>query len=273
MNKIVITNDPDHGTVKNLKPAFEALREYNIRITTAVFCTIEDSNCSLGKHCYKGETQALDNPEYRDFMLQLRDQGHEIAYHGYSQLSNNREQFELGLEIYKNVFGEYPYTYIEHGGHPENHPPDACKKERLDWLGSNPDSEYYVKDIVKNKVSCSWAHFNLLDGPEKWRGSEENLRPKQLEDLLYSEDGNDFFRRWRLFYLDKLAPQVSETDDSVFIGYTHFGYKGYIPMGPRFRLETWSTPHLAYRAAKAVRVNMDLGNMQCLTIKELIKSR
>ena len=115
----IITNDPDHGITKEYIPIFEELTNIGVKVTTAVFCKIEDfdeypdEHKSLAKHCYKNETHSLENPEYRDLMLKIKDLGHEIAFHGYSQISNTREQFEMGLEIYKNTFDEYPFVYIE----------------------------------------------------------------------------------------------------------------------------------------------------------------
>ena len=272
MNKFILTNDPDHGTVKNLKPAFDALREYEIKTTTAVFCTLEQDDSDLARSCYRGETGALDEPEYKDFMLQLKEEGHEIAFHGFSQISNTRSKFLEGLDMYKDIFGEYPHTYIEHGGHPEHHKPSACKRERLDWLGSVKDSEYYIKDIIESKIRCTWAYFDLLDGPEHWRGNAENLEPTCTTDLFHKESEIQLFRRSRLYYFDRLASKIKKTDESMFIGYTHFGYPGYRAHGPAYRLEMWNNLPLSRQAAKALRVNIDWCKMESTTIQEALRS-
>ena len=151
-SKFILVNDPDHSDFNRTKMVFSMLNEYKIKITSAVFCTMEKDDTELSKHCYKGETEALDNPEYAEFMLKQRELGHEIAFHGYSQISNKRSDFQKGLDIYRNVFGELPFTYVEHGGIPIHHKPEQCKKERLDWFGSVEDSDYFVKDLIQKNI-------------------------------------------------------------------------------------------------------------------------
>ena len=279
----ILINDPDHGRLSRLKKVFTQLNRWDIKVTTAVFCTLEEldespveifpgilqkpyrSNC-LSRHCYRGETGALDEPAYRDFMLEQRDNGHEIAYHGYSQISNTRDKFEKGLEMYKDIFGEYPFTYIEHGGIPIHHPPDGCKKERLDWLGSTPENEHYIKDIIKDKISCVWAYFALLDGPEGWRGSAANLTPKMDADLFCKEDDILLFRRWRSHYLNKLQSQFSSVEETTFIGYTHFGYDHYGQQG--YAIDDWRTQESCDLACRLLRDIIDMGNMRNKTLRQ-----
>ena len=272
--KFILTNDPDHGNLPRLKNVFNALNYYDIPITTAVFCTMEKDDSGLSRHCYRGETGALDEPEYRDFMLEQKERGHEIAFHGYSQISNRREKFIEGLEIYKEVFGEYPFTYMEHGGLPGHHPDTDCKKERIDWLGSEKDSIFYVKDVIKEKIKCVWARFDLLDGPELWtknpnpRGREQNLIPKQDSDLFYTEDNILFFKRWRTHYLNKMYHDLRNAKMCTFIAYTHFGYDAYAEKG--FIHDDWRTERSCMRSAKKIREIVDNCDMKILTVKDNI---
>ena len=129
--KIVITNDPDHGKIDDYKRVFSLLDRLNIKITTSFFFKIKNYDSDLSKHCYKDETHSLEEPAYKEFMQELYEDGHEIAFHGYSQISNTRDRFLEGLEIFKSTFGDYPYTYIEHGGNPKKHSIGMCKKETL----------------------------------------------------------------------------------------------------------------------------------------------
>jgi len=273
----ILTNDPDHGTLERMKNVFEALDRSNIVVTTAVFCTLENDGSDLASHCYRGETGALDEPEYRDFMLQLRDRGHEIAFHGYSQVSNKREKFEEGLEIYKDIFGEYPFTYMEHGGLPGHHPDSGCKKERLDWMGSKKGSDYYIEDIVRQKVKCVWGHFGLLDGPELWeknpnkRGDIENLRPKLDSDLFYKKDGVLFFKRWRTHYLRTMSAELKSSKESTFIGYTHFGYDGYARLGVAW--DDWRSRESCDNSSALLRRFIDESEMENSTLREHVVRR
>ena len=271
MNKrFILVNDPDHGTLERLKNVFNALNDNNILITTAVFCTLEEDDSNLSKHCYRGETGALDEPEYKEFMLEQKERGHEIAFHGYSQISNTREKFQKGLETYKEIFGEYPFTYIEHGGHPHNHPPGGCKKERLDWFGSDENSKYYIKDIVEDKISCIWAKFDLLDGPGQWRGKNSNLVPKRDSELFYKEGSLLHFKRWRSYYFESMFTTISLAKQTTFIAYTHFGYDGY---AKRYPIDNWTTADNCKHAAEKIRNMIDSASLENKTLKEHILDR
>ena len=146
MSYFVLTNDPDHGLLDDYRRIFRELGDRRILVTTAVFCVLKDDGSALARHCRQHETHCLADDAYRDFMLELRDHGHEIAFHGYSQASDTRDEFQRGLDIFRRTFGEYPRIYIEHGGHPRSHPPELCKRENLQVEGASPDSPHFVKD-------------------------------------------------------------------------------------------------------------------------------
>ena len=212
-----LTNDPDHGLTKDYAPILRGLAERNIFVTTAVFCTIRDDSSDLAKHCYRGETQSLEDPEYRDLILEARDLGHEIAYHGYSQVSDTREEFLLGLELFKEVIGAYPKVYIEHGGHPDRHPLGMCKKENLAVEGRDTSSRYYIEDVVREKFDLVWTHDYLLD---------HHRRPLPRREVFVVKDGITYFQRSRMLHLPEITRHLNDRDNTV-VGYTHFGYQGY----------------------------------------------
>ena len=254
---LAITNDPDHGRTEIYRPVFRELNCLGVRVSTAVFCTIEDDGSDLAKHCRPGETHSLADPAYRDLMIELYEEGHEIAFHGYSQVSNIREKFLEGLEIYKDIFGCYPFTYIEHGGNPTKHLPGMCKRETLAVEGMNPDSPYFIMDILRDRIGCVWAWHDLLEAD---RGD------KQINDLFYRRDGVLFFRRSRLHRLDRVIPNLVRYG-GCFIGYTHFGYNGY-PKTYRYRFENWTEPCLG-RAIKGLENILSRHEVINLTLEQL----
>jgi len=275
-NTFALINDPDHGTLSRLRNVFDALNSKNIKVTTAVFCTLENDNTALSKHCYRGETGALDEPEYADFMIEQREKGHEIAFHGYSQISNTREKFSKGLEIYKDIFGEYPFTYIEHGGDLKYHPASSCKMERLNWLGSTTDenSDYFIEDIIKDKINLTWAYFDLLDGPEiknknRSIGKIENLKPMKYEDLFYKKGDILLFKRWRSYYLDQMAPMYKQEENTMFLGYTHFGYDYYGING--YLSDNWVDRNTCFKTAEYLHDIINNYNFKNLTLKQIVQ--
>lgn len=271
---LILTNDPDHGLTRDYIPIFRELTNLGIKCTTAVFSTMSgfeeypSSPKTLAKHCYPGETNSLDDPEYRDLMLEIRDLGHEVGYHGYSQISNTREEFCRGLEIYKEVFKEYPFTYMEHGGNPfKGHPYEMCKRETLDMSGADPNSEHYVLDIIRERFGCTWAHHDLLDDKPYF---------VPLEETFYIKDNVQMFRRHRMHYLEDVISSESPaaphpTGDRLFVGYTHFGYVGYAPL-KHGTLEYWVGPGLSRAINKLEQIVID-HSPTSYTIKEYIEDK
>ncbi len=232
MGNFVLTNDPDHGLLPNYRKVFRELSRHEIFVTTSVFCTLKDDGSPLSRHCRANETDCLANDAYRDFMLELKDFGHEIAYHGYSQVSDTRDEFQEGIEQFHRALKEYPKIYVEHGGHPENQPPGMCKKENLKVQGSSPDSPHFVKDVVRDVFDLVWTHDYLLDGDDP---------PLPAKDIFQMQDGIRYFRRWALADVEELLTGLSGNRNTI-VGYTHFGYRGYEPRPwyrKPFRKESW----------------------------------
>ena len=254
---LVITNDPDHGRTDDYARVFGALSKIGLRVTTSVFCNVENDDSELARHCHRGDTHSLADSAYRDLMMELREQGHEIAFHGYSQVSNTRDKFIQGLETFKDIFGDYPFTYMEHGGNPLRHPPGMCKQESLALDGMNPESPYYVWDVIREKIGYVWAWHDLLD---------DDYGVKHAQDLFSHREGVTFFRRARLHYLDRMLNEVSR-QGGVFLGYTHFGYNGY-PKEPEFRFENWTGKNLQ-AALKGLEKILRRHQVTNLTLKEL----
>ena len=59
-----------------------------------------------------------------------------------------------------------------------------CKREALAMEGENKDSEYYIWDIIQQKLKCVWAKHQLFDG---------DYQPKFINAIFYKEDGIIFF--------------------------------------------------------------------------------
>ena len=270
---LIITNDPDHGITKDYIPIFKELSNLDIKVTTAVFADVEKredfpgKSRTLASHCYPGETNSLSDPHYRDLMLEIKDLGHEIAYHGYSQVNNTAEYFARGIEIYEDIFGEKPFTYMEHGGNPfKSHPPEMCKKETLDVLGKKKGSKYYVWDLIKESFGITWAHHELLDDDYDFVDTDK---------MFYMEGDNLMFRRHRMYYLETIldahGKDLSEEERKLFIGYTHFGYKGYSSL-PHGTLESWCGSSLPRAISKLEAIKKEY-NPKSYTLREYVEKK
>jgi len=217
MKYFVLTNDPDHGLYNHYAIVLRRLAKNNIFVTTSVFSTLKEDGSPLARHCYHGDTSSLENKKYCELMFRAMEMGHEIAYHGYSQVSDTRDEFMQGIEIFKKILGYYPKIYIEHGGHPEKHPIGMCKRECLALEGDLETSEYYIGDILRKEFDLVWTHNYLLD---------DLKRPLPLKDIFERNSGIHFFKRWRMYFFNQIKSEIDEINNT-FVGYTHFGYQGY----------------------------------------------
>ena len=267
MSHFVLTNDPDHGLLDDYRRVFRELGSRGIVVTTAVFCVLKDDGSALARHCRENETHCLADDAYRDFMLELRDQEHEIAFHGYSQVSDTRDEFQRGLEMFRGAFGEYPKIYVEHGGHPRSHPPELCKRENLQVEGASPGSPHFVKDLVRDVFDAVWTHDHLLDGVHE---------PLPAADVFRVEDGIRYFRRWRMKDVEKVASNLTGARNTI-VGYTHFGYRGYENryfvnnlLNRPSRLEWWSERSSHRTAAHLARL-LDRHGLRSVTLSELLE--
>ena len=274
----VLSNDPDHGLLENDEIAFNALNKIGIKLTHAVFCKLENDGSPLSRHCNIKETSSLSDSKYVDFLLRMRDKGNEIAFHGYSQISNTREKFCEGLEIYKSKFGDYPYTYIEHGGILGRHSEGMVKKESLSYMGSDPNSKYYIKDVVESKIKCLWERKGGL-----FDEANPDWKVKSKKDVVFFKDGLARIKRHRMANFDRCSYLQELADkEGVFMGYTHFGYRG---LESRFNksflniptfvkditLDCYHGKYRSHRAAKRLEQIKNEYGFESMTIRSFIE--
>jgi len=243
---IILVNDTDHLDYQSASAIFGILNAWDVPFTHATFYTLEQidkyypghSN-SLVKHCFENETASFTDTNSKKYISLLNHQinlGNEIAYHGYSQVSNNREKFKKGLESINELLIKPMSTYIEHGGNPKHHPIEGCKKETLEIHGNDKETEFFVKDLIKKNFKQSWCYFDLVN-------AKNNMEEKQLTDTLsdktfYEEENLRMMKRYRAKDAVSLIETGAAKNKDVIIAYTHFGYKGY-PQGTL--LESWSS--------------------------------
>lgn len=242
---IILVNDTDHLSYRHASIVFGILNSFDIPFTHASFYTLDTSDDfpdhpnSLAKHCYPAETASFTDENGKKYISLLNHQitlGNEIAYHGYSQISNTRDKFIKGVSKINSALSKEMSTYIEHGGNPKYHPIEGCKKETFDILGKDADSEYFVKDVVLDNFKQAWSYFDLVS-PQNKVEKEELIRSTS-DETFYEKDGITMMKRYRAKDVATLANSNALKNNSVVIAYTHFGYCGY-PQGTL--LESWYT--------------------------------
>ena len=242
---IILVNDTDHLSYPHASTIFGILNAYEIPFTHAAFCTLETEDeypsdlKSLAKHCRPIETAGLVGKYSNQYISLLKHQvdiGNEIAYHGYSQISNNRSKFLEGVNVINSKLGIQMTTYIEHGGSPHLHPIAGCKRETLAIDGANKETDYYVKDLIQLNFKQAWCYFDLVNRRNDF--GIDQLVSSLGEPTFYKKDGVTMMRRHRAKDVVTLMQNGKLKEKDVIIAYTHFGYRGY---GTGTLLESWST--------------------------------
>ena len=160
-----ILDDTDDSTLENVRPVYERLRDLGLRTTKTVW----PQECPEGSRNYFA-ADTLQRSEYLEFVRELVDAGFELASHGATMETSERERTERGLAFLEREFGAVPRLHANHGENRENihwgadrfqsrllrgvariasqHPPGT-------FAGIEPDSPYYWGDLFER-------HFDYL---------------------------------------------------------------------------------------------------------------
>jgi hypothetical protein len=105
-----VFDDTDAATLENVRPVYRLLADLGFRTTKSCWALAGDSNRGL----LRGET--LDDPAYRQWLVELESQGFEIGWHGATWHTCERDQTAAGLDRFAEVFGHDPAVAANHTG-------------------------------------------------------------------------------------------------------------------------------------------------------------
>jgi len=109
-----IMDDTDNATVANVQPIYRLLESLGMRTTKTVWTV----RCEEGSEVF-GAAETLDDPAYRDFVVDLARRGFEIAFHGATMESSHRERTIRALTRFAEMFGP-PRVHANHSFNREN---------------------------------------------------------------------------------------------------------------------------------------------------------
>ena len=104
-----IFDDTDLATVANTGPVYDFLDTIGVPATKSVWTVTGDGTPAFG-----GST--CDDPEYRDWTLDLQRRGHEIASHGATYVTSPRELTRRSLDRFRELYGHDPVAMANHSG-------------------------------------------------------------------------------------------------------------------------------------------------------------
>ncbi len=157
-----ILDDTDDATVENVKPVYDLLTELGMRTTKTVWPLA----CPEGSRLYfAGET--LEDADYLSFLRDLVRMGFEIAFHGATMETSDRERTLRGLGALSAQLGVTPTLHCNHGQNLENLYWGAARYRTLairlpltllervlgrpKYFGHVPGSAHFWGDIAKRQ--------------------------------------------------------------------------------------------------------------------------
>jgi len=227
-----IFDDTDKSTFDNINPVYKLLSELKIYTTKSVWVS---SSSKTEIEANKGQT--LNDSDYLAFILDLRNKGFEIGFHGAKGGDSTREETIEAIEKFKQLIGYYPKTYANHLNNKENLYWGAARlnylflkilyklatiNKKYIFMGHIPSSEYFWGDIAKKYITYvrnfTFPEINTSEinpsmpyyDPRKpyinfWFSSSDGHNVETFNKLLSEKN------------MDKL-----ENEGGVCIIYTHF---------------------------------------------------
>jgi len=267
-----IMDDTDVGTAANLAPVYRLLSDLGLRTTKTVWTV----GCPEGSPDF-GESETLEDPGYLEFVKGLRRQGFEIAYHGPTMESSNRERIERGWARYCEWFGGPPRVYANH----------AYNRENLYWGAERLDSRILRALYSRSPGKPQDFYQGHRPGSESWWGdlageieyvrnltfSEVNLL-RVNPSMPYHDSSRSLVRWWfsasdaegvREFnaLLSPAAQDRLEAEGGVCIVATHLG-KGFASGGEVHPVTRALLTRLAGKAGWFVPVGELLDRLRAL---------
>lgn len=224
-----VVDDTDGATVKNVKPVYDYLYEKGLLTTKTVWAF------PVRDEVFKG--QCLEDEDYLAFLRELRERGFELAFHNAGSGSFRREETAAALELFRDLFGEYPRMHINHASNAENiywggkrFSPMIRKlysllRKNVRSLGDEEGSEYFWGDLAK-------AHIKYIRN----RTFRDINTIKADPRLVYAETGKEKYSNYWFSSSDgmRLAPFLKllsrgnvdrlVKERGCCIVYTHFAY-------------------------------------------------
>lgn len=164
-----IIDDTDVATVENIAPVYRLLEDLGMRTTKTVW----PLSCPEGSPNFD-TSQTLEDAPYRDFVLDLKRRGFEIASHGATMESSTRDRTLRGLEVMRATFGDYPAVHANHAGNREN----------LYWGAARIDHPL-ARAVYRMLIPDPDMYQGHVEGSPYWWGDVARTRIQYVRNLTY----------------------------------------------------------------------------------------
>lgn len=222
-----IMDDTDRARWRAIKPFYDALVEYGLRTTRTAWVFDSPPGDSFA-------ADTLQDRDYRAWMLELRDAGFEVAWHGARSGGTVESVHRQAFERFFEIFGSSPRTYANHAVNPE------CLywgEERFDdpllragfrrfsgrgkFFGSTSGTQYHWEDLCAEKLHYVRG-FNFDDvvtsARDPWMPYHDPRRPA-VARWFSASDGSSVEQFVRLLQSQQL--DLLERQGGCCIVYAH----------------------------------------------------
>ena len=194
-----ILDDTDDTTVSNGRPVYDLISSLGIKATKTVWA-IDTPLEDQGPY-FAGET--LSSPKYLEWVHELSAAGHEIAFHNATMGSSRRDDTIAALNFLESEFNQRIRLHCNHGQNLENLHWGAKRyssklirmilgaramvRADIDYLGDDPNSEYFWADIADARIQYIRAlTFRKLNGASLVPGRPYAIRSKQENSVFFN---------------------------------------------------------------------------------------
>jgi hypothetical protein len=229
-----IFDDTDTANIEDVKAIYDLLFNLGIPATKSVWVL---PSRELDNTANQG--QSLTDPEYLEFILNLKSQGFEIGYHGARGGSTTRDESILALDTFKELIGENPYVYVNHSRNKEDiywgptrltlpflqRVYSLKMDEKPDYFeGHVESSEYFWGDLVKERIkyvrNFTFKNINTLKYDPVMPYHDPR---KPFVNLWFSSSDAPTAAKFK-HIVNKETIDRLEKEGGVCIIYTHFAH-------------------------------------------------
>ena len=167
-----IIDDTDVATVDNIRPIYRLFETLGMRTTKTVWPV----GCPEGSPVFC-DSQTLDDPAYRAFVVDLKGRGFEIASHGATMESSPRPRTVAALERFRDTFGEYPRVHANH----------SFNRENLYW-GARRFDDPIIRAAYPRLAGAPRNHYQGdVEASPYWWGDYCSQHVRYVRNLTFSE--------------------------------------------------------------------------------------
>ena len=108
-----IIDDTDDSFCPKINEVYDILYKNGLKTTKTVWVyPVRDIDKSKG--------ECLQNKDYKNFVLDIKNKGFEIGLHNVGSGEYHREEIIRGLDEYEKILGKKPSVHVNHSYNPDN---------------------------------------------------------------------------------------------------------------------------------------------------------